>query len=106
MLSSSVYRPWVFPLVTGFALIAWPNALQVLAAGYSAHFILVSMPGLLDDAVSKASGHGTFSRLASKILRVAAWISAIGLAWLAVTIAINLVWPTPVAPDFFLAKGK
>lgn len=106
MLSSSVYRPWVFPVVIGFALITGPKTLQVAAVGYLVHFVFVRLPGLLDDAVTQTSGHGSFSIIIRKTLKLAAWISAIGLAWLAVTIAINLIWPTPVAPDFLWPEGK
>lgn len=99
-------RPWVLPSILGFALVTGPKTLQVVAVGYLVHFIFVRLPGLLDEAVPQASAHGSISRLTRKTLKVAAWISAIGLAWLAVTISINLIWPSPVAPDFLWPEGK
>ncbi|BCA65803.1 hypothetical protein SHINM1_014050 [Fluviibacter phosphoraccumulans] len=101
-----VNRPWLFPALLGFALVTGPKTLQIVAIGYLVHFCFVRLPALLDEAVPVQAGQKSVQGFAKKCLKLAAWVSLVGLGWLAITIAINVIWPTPVAPDFLWPEGK
>lgn len=99
-------RPWVFPAILGFALVTGPKTLQVVAIGYLIHFSLVRLPALLDESVNETVVQDSARGFIKKCMKLAAWVSLVGLGWLAITIAINVIWPTPVAPDFLWPQGE
>lgn len=95
-------RPWVFPAILGFALVTGPKTLQVVAIGYLIHLSLVRLPARLDESVTETVGQKSARGFIKKCMKLAAWVSLVGLGWL----VINLIWPTPVAPDFLWPEGK
>lgn len=99
-------RPWVVPALLGFALVTGPKTLQIVTIGYLVHFCFLKLPALLDEAVPVQAGQNSVQAFVHKCLKLAVWVSLVGLGWLAITIAINVIWTTPVVPDFLWPEGK
>ena len=99
-------REWVLPSVLLFSALTGPTTLQLAVWIYLLYWATIELPKELDKRYPMIPGQPVYQRTLKKILKVCAWIAVVGLAWLAITIAINVIWPTPVAPDFLWPESN